>query len=366
MRQPRFRSFAWGGFEGASHHRFDRRRVDSIAGTAHDRWAFQDHEILKRCGVETAREAFRWHLVERGAGLYDWSSARGQVQGALEAGVEVIWDICHWGLPEGLDVMDRDWPRRLADFAVACARMLEQEGAPAAGLVPVNEIAFWAWAGGETGRFAPFRVGQGDMLKAQLVRGHLTAVDALRDAGVRAPIVLCEPLIWVAPQDESERAVRDASRYRAAALDSVAAILDADPSAVDMLGLNHYPHNQWVLGGPRIAADDANYRRLSLLLGDVLKRFPVPLALAETGAEEPDGDAWLAYVTEELKAAQRADIFLEGVCIYPVMDYAGWDNERHCPCGLIGRDGEARFVRRGQWDAIRALSSLLRLSAERT
>jgi len=26
------------------------------------------------------------------------------------------------------------------------------------------------------------------------------------------------------------------------------------------------------------------------------------------------------------------------VCIYPVMDYPGWDNNRHCPCGLIELD----------------------------
>jgi hypothetical protein len=27
---------------------------------------------------------------------------------------------------------------------------------------------------------------------------------------------------------------------------------------------------------------------------------------------------------------------VEGICIYPIIDYPGWDNERHCPCGLLG------------------------------
>lgn len=358
MSPPPFRSFVWGGFEGASHRRFDRNRVDSISASGHDRFAPLDYGILQSCGVRTAREAFRWHLIERGIGIYDWSSARQQVRAALEAGVEVIWDICHWGVPDGLNVMDRAWPSRLADFAVAAARMLEREGAPAAGFVPVNEIAFWAWAGGETGGFAPFLIDQGDTVKAQLVRGHLAAVKALRDAGVSARIILCEPLIWITPQDDSEGAAREARGYVDASLDAVAAILDQDPGAVDLLGLNHYPHNQWLLEGPKISIGHPSYRRLRSLLDDVATRFPLPLALTETGAEEPVGDAWLAYVASEVVAARERGIHLEGICVYPIMDYAGWDNDRQCPCGLIGHDGQHRFVRYGQHDAIAALSAL--------
>ena len=29
---------------------------------------------------------------------------------------------------------------------------------------------------------------------------------------------------------------------------------------------------------------------------------------------------------------------VEGVCLYPVMDYPGWRNQRHCRCGLINVD----------------------------
>lgn len=354
----RFRSYVWGGFESASHRRFDRRRVDSVAASGHDRWAPLDYGILRSCGILTARDAFRWHLIERGAGLYDWSSAQRQVQGALDAGIEVIWDLCHWGLPDDLDVMDRSWPGRLAGFSAAAARMLEREGAPAAGYVPINEIAFWAWAGGETGGFAPFLTEQGAGLKAQLVRGHMAATKALRDAGSLAPIILSEPLIWVAPQDCSQAASQGAQGYVAAALDSVAAILDQDPTAVDLLGLNHYPQNQWVPEGSKIPMGDPAYRPLQLLLRDVATRFPLPIALTETGAEEPDGEAWLAYVASELPAARRMGVAVEGICIYPIMDYPGWDNDRHCPCGLIGRDGQRRFVRSGQRATIDMLSAL--------
>jgi beta-glucosidase/6-phospho-beta-glucosidase/beta-galactosidase len=30
---------------------------------------------------------------------------------------------------------------------------------------------------------------------------------------------------------------------------------------------------------------------------------------------------------------------IEGLCIYPITDYPGWDDERHCPTGLLGYVG---------------------------
>ena len=27
---------------------------------------------------------------------------------------------------------------------------------------------------------------------------------------------------------------------------------------------------------------------------------------------------------------------MSGICLYPVVDYPGWDNDRHCPTGVWG------------------------------
>ena len=71
-----------------------------------------------------------------------------------------------------------------------------------------------------------------------------------------------------------------------------------------------------------------------------------PLLLAETGAEGGNGAGWLCYVGGEVRAALRAGAPIQGVCLYPVMDYPGWDDERHCRSGLIhtGGDWGARTV----------------------
>lgn len=354
-----FRSFVWGGFEGASHKRADRQRVDAVAGSGHDRWAALDHAILRGLGLRTAREALRWHRIEHQPGQYDWNSAEAQIEGAAAASSEVIWDICHWGVPDHVDVMSPDWPERLADFAAAAARWIRSKDVRVGGWVPINEIAFWAWAGGSAGGFAPYLHGSGDAFKHQLMLGHLAVVQGLRAVGASEPVLLCEPLIWAVPHAGRPESVAEAEDLIESSFHAVHWLLAQDPACIQLLGLNYYPHNQWEAGGPQLSRADPRHRPLSALLCDVARRFPgLPLALAETGAEEPSGDAWLADIAAEVAAAMAAGVDLRGVCIYPVMDYAGWDDERHCPCGPIGQRQGRRFVRQGQRAAIRELQAL--------
>ncbi len=41
-------------------------------------------------------------------------------------------------------------------------------------------------------------------------------------------------------------------------------------------------------------------------------------------------------MASEVFAALEADVPMEGICIYPVLDYPGWNDDRHCPTGLYG------------------------------
>ena len=52
----------------------------------------------------------------------------------------------------------------------------------------------------------------------------------------------------------------------------------------------------------------------------------------------------MAYVQNEVAHAQREGILVLGICHYPIMDYPGWLDNRHCECGIIGLD--ERFERR--------------------
>jgi hypothetical protein len=80
------------------------------------------------------------------------------------------------------------------------------------------------------------------------------------------------------------------------------------------------------------------------MLYELSRRYDRPLLITETGAEAHAAIGWLGYVGAEIRQAQRMGASILGICIYPVMDYPGWDDERHCPCGLI--EASADFTQR--------------------
>jgi hypothetical protein len=84
------------------------------------------------------------------------------------------------------------------------------------------------------------------------------------------------------------------------------------------------------------------YRPLADMLAEMAERYGKPLFLSETGAEGSGRPAWLHYVCDEVRDALRRGVAVEGICIYPVTAYPGWDNSRHCDAGLfspVGSDG---------------------------
>ncbi|RPH56927.1 beta-glucosidase, partial [bacterium] len=91
------KSFWIAGFECSCHCRPDGRRLDLIAATGHDRFAAADYARARDVGMATVRDGIRWHLVERSPGRYDFSSLLPKVRAAREAGVQVLWDLCHYG-----------------------------------------------------------------------------------------------------------------------------------------------------------------------------------------------------------------------------------------------------------------------------
>jgi hypothetical protein len=79
------------------------------------------------------------------------------------------------------------------------------------------------------------------------------------------------------------------------------------------------------------------------MLAEWWQRFRRPLVIAETGAEASARASWLHYVGGEVRAAQETGVPIEGVCLYPVLDYHGWDNDRVCATGLLsGADPSGR------------------------
>ncbi len=345
LRSP-FGSFFLGGFECSSHRRRDGRRLDLLESTRHDERAGEDYALLARHGIRAVRDGLRWHRVETAPGAYDWDSFRPMLRAAKAAGVSVIWDLCHYGWPDDIDIWSPDFVDRFARFAGAAAAVVRSESDAIPFYCPVNEMSFWAWAGGETGRFNPCAEGRGAELKRQLVRATIAAIEAVRAVDPRARFITAEPLINVEPGLGDEEHRRAAGIYHDSQFEALELLsgarepeLGGRPDYLDIVGLNYYPDNQWYYGGPTIPMGHHAYRPLSGLLAEAFARLQRPILLAETGAEGCGRAPWLHYVCSEVADAVADGVPVSGVCLYPIVDYPGWENQRICRVGLLSEPG---------------------------
>lgn len=346
-RQPDclFQSFVMGGFEGSTHRRADGQQLDLIAATRHDAYVRQDYRMLRQAGIRTVRDALRWHLIEQTPGRYCWDSFLPMLAAANAEGIQVVWDLCHYGLPHDINIWSDTFIDRYARFAAAAAQVIVNEGNDVPVFCPMNEISYWSWAGGDHAIMYPATRDQGVALKRHLVRAAIAAIQAVRDVDPRARFVQAEPLIHVVGRADEPEDAAAAEHYRQAQFEvydmltgRLAPELGGSEACLDIVGLNFYFNNQWLRNGPTIPFGDPFYRPLRSLLMEVAARYQRPLLITETGTEGPNGAGWLRYVGGEVRAAQRGGAQIEGICLYPIMDYPGWDNLRHCRCGLIQTD----------------------------
>ncbi|GGI76135.1 beta-glucosidase [Polymorphobacter multimanifer] len=346
MIQPLFGTMLMGGFECAAQKLKSRRRLDIAASTGHAARAAEDYRLLHAHGMAAARDGLRWHLIEQRPGRYDWSSFLPMLRAARETNTRIIWDLLHYGIPDGVDVLSPRFITRFAAFAREAARVIASETDTAPCFTPVNEISYWAFAGGDTGDLNPFARGSGDVLKRQLVRAALAATCEVRSINSQARITCAEPLINVLPADASPAAAAKAARHNESQFEAVdmllglkAPDLSGHADALDVIGFNYYYNNQWIDEGRTVFLGAWLHVPLHQLLGPAAARYSQPVYIAETGTEGVFRPHWLRYVCDEVCVAARPGTMVGGICLYPIISHLGWVDDRHCQNGLF--DGHA-------------------------
>ena len=338
-----FRSFFLGGFECSTHRLRSGKRLDLIRSTRHGELAARDYRLLQRYGIRTARDGFRWHLIEQRPGEFDFSSALSLIRAARDTGMQVIWDLWHYGWPDDLDIFSAAFVRRFAQFARAAVELLSEELAELPFVSPINEISFFAWAGGDAGAFHPFELRRGAELKRQLVRASIEAIAAIREINPAVRIFQIDPIINVVGRRVEDRAAAEAYRQtQFEAWDMIsgraAPELGGAEEFLDVLGVNYYIHNQWAYPGGHgfmLVPSDPAYRHVRDMLGELHARYGRPLFVAETGIEDETRPLWLRYMANEVFAAIRKGVPVEGICLYPILNHPGWNDDRHCHNGLF-------------------------------
>jgi beta-glucosidase/6-phospho-beta-glucosidase/beta-galactosidase len=343
---PLFKSFFLGGFECSTHVNTSGRRLDLIASTGHDRFALLDYRRLRDQGVRAARDGLRWHLIETRPYTYDFSSVMPILRATQETGTQVVWDLCHYGWPDDLDALSPEFIDRFAGLARAFTRFLKEETGETPYLCPINEISFLAWAGGAMALFPPFARDQGLEFKFQLVRATIAGIEAAWEVDARARIFHIDPICNIVPAPDKPEDAANAAGYRSAMYDTWDMVagrfhpeLGGDEKYLDVIGVNYYIDNQWEYPGSiesdtTIGPDHPYYRPVWDLLREVYERYQRPLFIAETGIENERRPEWLRYVCREVRDALRRGIPVEGICLYPILNHPGWEDDRHCRNGL--------------------------------
>ena len=338
-----FQSFMMGGFECSTHRNQRGNRLDLIASTRHDELAASDYFRMNEIGMMTARDGVRWHLIEKEPYKYDFSSLTNQIKAARETGIQIIWDLFHYGYPEDLDIFSPVFAERFSCFAAATVRFLAKNLGEKLFICPVNEISFFSWAAGEVGVFYPFAKNRGNELKCQLVKAAIKSIDEIKAVCPTVRFITTEPAIHVvAGGNRSPRLKKAAEKYRQAQFEGLDMLcgkikpeLGGKPEYLDIIGLNYYFHNQWRYPSRRkIPLGHSEYRPFHEILHEYYERYQRPLFIAETGIEDEKRPEWFRYICDQTRIAQSQNLPIEGICLYPIVNHPGWADNRHCHNGL--------------------------------
>jgi beta-glucosidase/6-phospho-beta-glucosidase/beta-galactosidase len=339
-----FQSFFLGGFECSTHRLRNGKRLDLVHSTRHDQFAASDFRLLQDHGIFSAREGLRWHLIETQPNQFDFSSAHTIIDAACETGMQVVWDLWHYGWPDDIDIFSEGFLSRFTAFARAAAEQLSEKiEAPL--ICPINEISFFSWAGGDGGIFNPFARNRGNEMKRQLVRATIASINAMRQINSRIKFFHIDPMINVLAKNPTPENVAAANAYHRSQFEAYDMIvgrespeLGGQEHLIDVVGVNYYIHNQWTYpgeGGSMIVPSDPRYRHVRDLLRETFEHYQKPLFIAETGIEDETRPAWLRYLSNEVFAAIAEGVPVEGVCLYPILNHPGWEDDRHCYNGLF-------------------------------
>ncbi len=316
--------------------------MDLIASTKHDVYAEIDYQRLGGFGIRSVRDGIRWHLIEPRAGHYKFSSVLPMIQAAHRTRTQVVWDLFHYGWPDGLDLFSPEFVSRFGELARAFASVVSQESDIPPLFSPVNEPSFMAWAGGDAGFLNPFAKGRDGDIKSQMVRASIAAIEAIWEVIPKARIVQCEPAIHIAANTTRPNDAEPAEQYRMAqfqAIDMltgrVAPELGGRPEYLDILGVNFYYNNEWVNFGETLYTFHPRYRPFQDILKEFYERYERPIFVSETGIEGMSRPGWLAYICAEVRCAMDRGVPVEGICLYPILNHPGWADDRHCCNGLL-------------------------------
>ncbi|MFL5633909.1 MAG: family 1 glycosylhydrolase [Gemmatimonadaceae bacterium] len=325
------------------------RRVDEMEKCGHyDRWR-EDFGLVREIGARALRYGPAYYKTHVGPNKYDWSSADEPIHHLRDEGIELIADLCHFGVPDWLGgFQDPAFPVLFAEYARAFARRYPWVRY----YTPVNEIficasfsalrGFWNEALADEGAFA--------RAMRNMCMGHELAVEAILAERPDAIFVQSESIEHFHPASrkaEPKAARENAFKHlsldltlgRELAPGMAAFLQDCGVTSNDLsffrerravgqrwLGLDYYPtceHRVASTGHCTTARKPLGFRYLA---SEYYSRYRIPLFHCETNRVSNQAVDWLAGQWEDIMALRGAGIPVMGFTWFSLTDQIDWQH----------------------------------------
>ena len=335
-----FNTFWMAGFECTDKLNAFGNRVDFLNITGHLELIDEDYARLHDFNIATVREGIRWSQVEKQPYVYNWGTIAHMIEAAKRNGIQQVWDLCHFGFPDDLTPLHPMFARR---FAALCRAFVQfyRSVSPDDDLIiiPINEVSFLSWLGGDACGTAPYCKGYGWEVKYKLMRAYIEGIEAIKEIDRSVLILTSEPLVNMVPtENATDEQIAGAvlqHEYQFQVTDilsgRICPELRGRPEYIDMIGVNYYYNNQWICNTCEFLVwtdypKDARWTPLHNLITQVHERYNKPIVITETSHPKEDRSLWINMISDECAQVLDADIPLFGVCLYPIIDRPDWDD----------------------------------------
>jgi beta-glucosidase/6-phospho-beta-glucosidase/beta-galactosidase len=362
----------------------DGRRIDEMEKCCHYSRFAEDFGLVREMGIPALRYGPAYYRTHPAPDRFDWSSCDDAMQMLRDLRIEVIADLCHFGVPDWLGgFQDPAFPVLFANYARAFARRYPWVRY----YTPVNEIFICA-------SFSALRGFWNEQLQSQaafvtalrnLCMAHELAVEAILAERPDAIIVQSESVEHFHPAGRNaEHHAQRENSFKYLSLDltlgrelapGMAGFLNQNGvSSNDLsffrerralgqrwLGLDYYPtceHSVASTGRTRTRWKGHGFFSLA---SEYYDRYRIPLFHCETNRVSRLAVDWLHKQFNEVIALRRAGIPVHGFTWYSLTDQIDWQhalrverNDLHSvglfdlsrrirPVGIAYRDLVARY-----------------------
>jgi beta-glucosidase/6-phospho-beta-glucosidase/beta-galactosidase len=359
----------------------NRCRVDEMERCGHyDRWR-EDFGLARELGVQALRYGPAYYKTHVGPNKFDWTSADDPIVDLRDRGMELIADLCHFGVPDWLGgFQDPAFPVLFAAYARAFARRYPWVRY----YTPVNEIFISASFSALRGAWNEALADEGASARAlrNLCMGHELAVEAILAERPDAIIIQNESIehFHAAGRNTDPKGARE-NAFNHLSLDltlgrnlapGMASFLnDHGVTSNDLsffrerrgagrrwLGLDYYPTSEPRVTSTGRCTGARSAKGFRLLPAEYYSRRRIPLFHSETTRVNPLPVDWLEGQWDAIMALRRSGIPVMGFTWFSLTDRTdgvlGSEKGEAEPVGLYDLDRRIRPVGEAYRDLISA------------